>query len=135
MPSSIQDPGAKLKMLGADRVVQRVYPTRDVPDTLAERRTIKDLGKGGLGGRRGQNIEECAIKDVAMLLAQIIDCQLTALRFTIGHGVWFSQLWSHLGKRLVYYLMMSCARWWLIEITGRWRNTGMGAVIVHTYVP
>ncbi|KAK2599865.1 hypothetical protein N8I77_011587 [Diaporthe amygdali] len=67
-------------MLGANRMVQRIDPTRNVLNTLAERRTIEDLGKGSLGNRRGPNIEERASEDVAILLAKIVDFSETSKR-------------------------------------------------------
>lgn len=84
LPGFVQDPGAEFKMLVADRVVQRIYPARDSLDALTARRTINDLGKGGLCSRCGQDIEECASEDIAMLLAQVIDCQFSGLRILVG---------------------------------------------------
>ncbi|ROW04840.1 hypothetical protein VMCG_04821 [Cytospora schulzeri] len=72
----------------------RTRSDRDVLDTLAERRTIKNLGKGGLGSWRGPKIKERADEDVAMLLAQIVDCQLAGLlRLTVGRCGWSRRLW------------------------------------------
>lgn len=113
-------------MLGANRVIQRVDPTRDVLHNLAERRTVNDLGKGGLGSRREQKIEERAIEDIAMLLTQIVNCQLAGLRLTVGRWDWSRRLWCHPVKWLVYYLIMGLAvdSGYKLHVKGRTFETG-----------
>lgn len=86
-------------MLGANRVGSRISPPRGVADILAKWRSVKNLGKGSLSNRRGQNIEERTSKDVAVLLTQIVDCLagLGLSGLTVRWHSGFRWLWRHLG--------------------------------------
>lgn len=78
-PGSLQDPGTKLQMLAADRVVDRQDPFVRLHCGLFEWCTVENLSIYKLGSRYRHEMEKPAGEDVAMLLSQNLNRCFVAL--------------------------------------------------------